>query len=283
VGDIAAVLDNTGNPKAETSEREKRVIVDVTIMPDATESVSFPAHMEEFERTINFSFVHKALLIRAMTHASGSRAGENNEMMEFYGDAVLQLLVTHALIVESAKSESPLYGANEGMLTFARSTLGSRPQLAALGRKLTVPDHLIVRNVHAISERVIANATEALIAAVQMDAGMGACELFLQEHLFGNMHEYIGHAIKSNWKNRLQWHSQSNTHTNPVYTIVNRSGEAHDSTFTVAVTILGNEAGRGQGKTRKQAEQAAARQAIDTMGWEGEHRTVESRYLQTKP
>ena len=199
------------------------------------------------------------LLRRALTHRSAG--GPNNERLEFLGDALVNLLIADVL---HARSER----ADEGMLTRARAQLVRESALADVARSLDLGERLLLGPGELKSggfrrESILADALEALVGAIYLDAGFEACRAVVLpwfEPLLARLE--IG-RIEKDPKTRLQEWLQGRQHALPEYRLAATEGEEHDKTFLVVCLVphLGLEA-EGAGGSRRQAEQNAAANAL---------------------
>jgi len=242
----------------------------VSLMSSSDSTQRHHAIVPMFEKKIGYAFHDRDLLQRALTHASGAvENSQSNEVLEFFGDAVLQLIVTEALLQESVRPGSILKRANEGVLTFSRSALVSKTHLAGVAEKLEIGRHMIVGNgMTTFSQKSIADATEAVIGAVHIDGGIHNSRSFVREHVLYDMEGAIKKAVQANSKSRLQWAAQMIKGCHPEYKIDSESGPDHDKFFEVTVYIGGEAVGKGSGKSKKGAEHGAALNAIAHLGWE---------------
>ena len=215
------------------------------------------------EKVLGHQFKDKELLIRALTHRSyaNEHRKENrrdNEKLEFLGDAVLDLAVGHMLMARYPK-------LREGQLSVTRSQVVSEHGLSTLARELGLGDWLYLgkgelKSGGRFKASILADALEAVIAAVYLDAGFTAVwELVarLFEKGIGSVEETGFYDFKT----RLQELAQSRLKATPRYRVVATSGPDHAKQFEVAVEIAGREWGRGQGASKKRAEQYAAANA----------------------
>ena len=201
-------------------------------------------NLEEFERKIAYTFSDKNLLILALTHSSYANetkkgSHENNERLEFLGDAVLDMVVSEYMYRHFPKMP-------EGELTKLRAAVVCEGSLAELSRKL-------------------ADAFEAIIGAICMDGGMEA----VTKYIMGFMEERI-ESTKSNFrsldcKTHLQEVIQKNSKVPLKYAIVDEHGPDHNKVFVAEVTHDGAVLGKGSGKSKKEAEQNAANDALERM------------------
>jgi ribonuclease-3 len=221
--------------------------------------------LSELERSIGYRFGKKELLLEAVTHKSfvhesGDGNDRDNQRLEFFGDAVLGFFV-------SAKLLERFPGWGEGELSKVRASLVNEKTLAQLAGEIVLGKFLrLGRGEEKTGGReknsVLADAYEALVAAVYLDGGAAAAEGLVEKHFGPLMSEASGRFGGKDYKTRLQEIIQEIQGKPPRYVLENESGPPHDRVFTVAV-FAGEECmGKGLGKSKKQAEQAAAREAL---------------------
>jgi ribonuclease-3 len=223
-----------------------------------------PAELERLQDALGCRFADIALLRLALTHPSvahelGTRL-EHNQRLEFLGDSVLELVLTHELYRR-------FRGAGEGALTKARARLVNRRSLAERARRLELGRYLWISRGEETSggrdrSSALADAFEAVIGAVFLDGGVESARglvlrLFEAELAAIALHEDVGNP-KGELQERLQAHSVEPPH----YQVEGTTGPDHDRLFECAVYHGGIELGRGQGKSKKEAEAAAARSAL---------------------
>jgi len=208
------------------------------------------------------TFSDPALLRQALTHASSTaEAGTDNERLEFLGDAVLGLVICEHLYRSAPE-------ADEGELTEVKSAVVSRAALAREARRLGLQEHLILGGGigrKALPASVLANAIEAIVGAIHLDGGLEAARRFVLDHL-GNLVEACrARARAHNHKSELQEIAQKRYRSGPEYRLVESHGPEHAKRFIVAVAIAGTELGSGSGASKKEAEQEAARAALEAI------------------
>jgi ribonuclease-3 len=215
--------------------------------------------LNALQQRLGLRFSQPALLTRALTHRSAG--AEHNERLEFLGDAVLQTAVSALLYERFA-------GSDEGDLTRVRAHLVREESLARVALSVGLPEVLRLsegeaRGGGAQRPSILADALEALIGAAFLDGGFGVAQALVQR-LFG---EVIGGTAIDSWskdaKTELQEWLQARKISVPVYRIVATRGQSHAQTFDVecAVPALGL-AESGEGKSRRAAEQDAARRLL---------------------
>ncbi|MBS0444596.1 MAG: ribonuclease III [Proteobacteria bacterium] len=218
--------------------------------------------LEDLQRRIGHSFRDERLLVRALTHRSFG--ADHNERLEFLGDAVLSLAVSGLLFERFA-------GSDEGDLTRVRAHLVREDSLHRVALQIGLPDALRLgegeaRGGGAQRASILADALEAIIGAAFLDGGFEAARA-LVKGLFG---EVIATTEAANWskdaKTELQEWLQARKLPVPAYRIIATRGQAHAQTFEVecAVPAL-NLAESGEGRSRRVAEQEAARRMLDAL------------------
>ncbi len=219
---------------------------------------------------LGHDFADPGLLVEALTHRSycAEHAGTpSNERLEFLGDAVLGLVVTDQLFhVEGALPE--------GELAMARAAVVSTEALAQVAVDLDLGRHLrLGKGEDATGGRakrsILADATEALFGAVYVDAGIEAARSVILPLVAERLADAVALPGEADHKTRLQEASARRFGQVPRYE-VSGTGPDHDREFTAVVRIGGTERGRGTGKSKKEAEQAAAREAFRSLRGEPE-------------
>lgn len=203
------------------------------------------------------------LLRIALTHRSflGETSGFlSNERLEFLGDSVLGLVVAQWLY--QRMTEWP-----EGELSKAKAVAVSGPSLADAARRLGVQDYLLLSTGERMSggrnrASILSNTYEAIVAVIYLDQGLEAAREFITRTLAHVLAEIDAGVHLRDHKSRLQQIVQGRNKVTPRYIVIEKSGADHDKTFTVQVEVSGNVVGQGTGKSKKQAEQAAAEQAL---------------------
>jgi ribonuclease III len=257
--------------------------------PEASET-RVKADLSELESALGHAFVRPQLLICALTHrslaneraqgialqASGEPAAgeESNERLEFLGDAVLGLVVAEALFVSHPEWR-------EGELTRVRSLLVSRQHMAQVANEIGLGKHLRLsrgeeRSGLRSKSTVLSNTMEAVMGALFLDGGLDPVRAFVGRQVMGQAAERLALELRSgdalgNYKSALQERLQASHAGAPVYRLKSESGPDHHKRFLVEVRLKG-EAGqpgkflaRGMGRTKKYAEQDAARRALDRL------------------
>ena len=222
--------------------------------------------MTELERRLGYTFHDSRLLETALTHSSyaNERAGlHSNERLEFLGDSVLGFC--------AAKTIFSLYpDMPEGEMTRLRAELVCEASLHAVAREIGLgPSIRLGRNEECNGGRqrvsILADAVEAVIAAVHLDGGLEPAESFIEKNILRDL-EAGRRPVRTDYKTQLQELLQKEGGAAPVYAIVGESGPDHAKTFTARVELHDGAFAEGAGKSKKEAEQAAARAALALLG-----------------
>jgi ribonuclease-3 len=222
------------------------------------------------EERIGYKFRNSLLLAEALTHPSlGHEAQRHHfdyQRLEFLGDAVLQLVITEYLF-RHFRIEA------EGQLTKLRSRLVSREALRTHAAVLDLGRYILMGRGEESSggrERTstLADAFEALIGAIYLDGGLDAARSFILAQMRGDLEQLAITPVDINPKGHLQELLQSISPRSPVYELVSQSGPEHEKTFVSQVMWEGMILGQGSGRSKKQAETAAALEAMQLKRWE---------------
>jgi len=224
--------------------------------------------MTSFEGKIKYTFKNKALLTEALTHSSFTSAKTriSNERLEFLGDSVLSLIVSEYLFGQL--TETP-----EGQLTKLRAGIVCEQSLYGFANEISLGAELYLgkgeeQNGGRQRKSILADAFEALIAAIFLDGGLEEARKFLLPFLPSKEKLTCGKPLLRDFKTVLQEIIQQNPDEKPNYTLDSESGEAHNKTFTASVFLNGKKLGTGTGRSKKEAEQNAAGAAIKALGYE---------------
>ena len=219
--------------------------------------------MKQLEKNIGYHFRDKNLLKTAVTHSSFANENRGglayNERLEFLGDAVLQLITSEKLFKENP--DMP-----EGRMSKQRAALVCEDALAGYSHEINLGDFMLLgKGEEATGGRnrpsILADAFEALIGAIFLDGGMDNAKRFVRRFLDA------AHASLKDYKTLLQEIIQKNPGERLSYVVIGESGPDHDKVFNVEVHLNSNVIGKGTGKSKKQAEQAAAKEALALMGF----------------
>jgi ribonuclease-3 len=212
------------------------------------------------EERLGHAFADRELLLSALTHASNKlEAGRSNERLEFLGDAVLGTIVSRILFDEHPDFE-------EGRMTKARAQIVSRRSIAEIGQKLSLHEFVVVGKMFAtrshIASSVLSNAVEAIVAAIYLDGGMAAATAFVERHFRGVIEHAASEPGGRDWKSLLGQWVQANAQPSPKYVVLSTAGADHSRTFELCVAIGKRRFQPSFGRSKKEAEQRAARAAL---------------------
>jgi ribonuclease-3 len=224
--------------------------------------------LSDLESRLGYTFKNRQYLLEATTHRSYARGVRNDEVdsyerMEFLGDSVLGLVVTSHLYRKYK-------GHREGNLTKIKATLVNERSLAQVARRIGLGQFVLLspeeeqgggRN----RKSILADACEALFGAVYLDGGLKHASALVHRVIIDHMDLFLDDAGQINYKGELLEHYQSQGLGMPRYELTSEKGSDHDKVFAVHVKLEGKVIGRGQGKSKKSAEQDAAREALDTL------------------
>ncbi len=229
-----------------------------------------PKDFEAFEKSIGITFKDKQLLQRAFTHRSylnehRSEASEHNERLEFLGDAVLELIATHFLY-----EKFPTH--TEGDLTAFRASLVNAVTLGDVANSIGMNDYLLLsrgesRDKGRARSVLLANAIEALVGAIYLDQGYDTARVFIEKYVFPKLDEIVQKKLWRDSKSVLQERAQEMLGATPYYSVMSESGPDHDKQFVVGVYVKEALLAQGSGKSKQEAEQDAARNALEEKGW----------------
>jgi ribonuclease-3 len=219
------------------------------------------------EAKLGYTFQDTLLLERALTHKSylneNPAVGRgDNERLEFLGDAVLGLVIGHLLM-------DRFPNLREGELSMTRAQIVSEPTLADVAAEIGLGEWLFLgRGEEQTGGRrkpsLLADAMEAVVGAVYLDSGFSAGHAVVAR-LFASRIERVASPGTTDFKTRLQERAQALRRETPRYTVTGEHGPDHDKVFEVAVLLGGREVARAGGKSKKEAEQRAAEQALSLL------------------
>lgn len=220
------------------------------------------------EEAIGYAFADKRLLDTALKHRSYvySHDGtgiDSNERLEFLGDAVVDLVVTHALYRRFPERR-------EGELTQAKSLIVSKTVLTEKAHALGLGSHILLSQEEESAggrrrTSIVSDAFEALVGAIYLDGGLVAADAFLKRSLLDDLEKLLANDDYLNFKSMLLEHIQSQRKGQPEYCLHAEEGPDHLKTFIVEVKVHGRTLARGEGRSKKQAEQRAAKEALRSL------------------
>ena len=227
---------------------------------------NFPLPVESLEKAIGYQFKNKNLIKTALTHSSYAYEQKShkivcecNERLEFLGDSVLSLVVSEYLFERFSQKA-------EGELTKTRASLVCTRSLSSFANKIQLGNYLYLGKGEEASGRtnvkILENAFEALLASIYIDSNSKeTVSKFLIPIIEGELSS-SGSDLNHDYKTTLQQFIQSLGNDRIQYVCVNEEGPDHDKTFEVEVKINSNVVGKGRGKTKREAEQYAAKEAL---------------------
>ncbi len=220
-----------------------------------------------FERIINYRPRKWKLFFQALLHRSFlqfmEEEWESNERLEFLGDAILNFIVAEYLFAYFPALE-------EGDLTKLRSRLVNRRSLAQKSKELSLSDFLLIsssaaQSIDSGSESIIADAFEAIIGALYLDGGLEPAKNFICKNLLGNPESLNLALTDDNYKSALLEYAQARSLGIPRYSVIREEGPEHERRFTMEVYIGPKSLGTGTGRSKKEAEQSAAENAMKNL------------------
>jgi ribonuclease III len=224
----------------------------------------------QFERKVGIAFSDKDLLQQAFTHRSYLNENrrqklEHNERLEFLGDAVLELVVTEFLFEKYPNKP-------EGELTSYRSALVNTSTLSMVATGLSMGEYLLLSRGEAkdtgrARQYLLANTLEAIIGALYLDQGYKAAQKFIAAHILPLTDEIVTKGLFQDAKSGFQEKAQEMVSITPSYKTTREEGPDHDKHFTVGVFLENEKVAEGKGHSKQEAEQVAARLALEKKGW----------------
>jgi ribonuclease-3 len=225
----------------------------------------------KFEKKLNLKFKNKDLLIQAFCHRSYLNENpdfylDNNERLEFLGDAVLELVVTEDLYKKYPKKA-------EGELTNWRAALVNAKMLSDVAREMDFNDFLLLskgetKEMGKARQYILANTFEALIGSIYMDSGYKACADFIKKYLMVKLPEIIEKGLFRDSKSRFQEETQERVGITPTYKVLKEWGPDHAKQFIIGVFLNDELVAQGEGSSKQEAEEEAARNGLETKGWQ---------------
>ena len=224
------------------------------------------ATLKVLEDRLGYRFKEITWLDQALTHKSFIYETNHpektaNEVLEFLGDSVLNLAVSFLLFLKFAD-------AQEGTLSMLRSQLVKRSSLASLSKELQLEGYLLLGKSQQLNggmqkSSILANTYEALVGAIFMDSGFDQALDIIKGHFETYLQTNTPSELFNDFKSLLQIYSQQFHGVSPQYRMMNESGPDHDKSFQASVMIGDEVKGLGWGKSKKEAEQEAAKDALE--------------------
>lgn len=225
----------------------------------------------KLEKKLGIKFKNKDYLIQAFCHRSYLNENpkfhlEHNERLEFLGDAVLELVVTEYLYQNYPKKP-------EGELTNWRAALVNAKMLSKLAEDLAFNDFLLLSRGEAkemgkARQYILADALEAFIGSLYLDQGYQPCKDFLQQHLIKKLPHIIAKELFKDAKSRFQEEAQERVKITPEYKVIEEWGPDHAKHFIIGVFLEKRLAAKGEGSSKQEAEEEAAKNALAAKGWQ---------------
>lgn len=224
----------------------------------------------KLEKKINLNFKNKDLLVQAFCHRSYLNEKpefklDHNERLEFLGDAVLELVVTEYLYQNYPQKP-------EGELTSWRAALVNAENLSKVAQSLGFSDFLLLskgetKTLGKARKYILADAFEALIGAIFLDLGYKICQDFIEQVIIKELPHIIEAGLFRDAKSCFQEEAQERIRITPIYKVLDGWGPDHAKHFIVGVFLGENLVAKGEGFSKQEAEQDAAKKGLETKGW----------------
>ena len=229
----------------------------------------FEDKISRLEGKIGFQFKNKDLLLQALTHRSYLNENtkwhlDHNERLEFLGDAVLELIVTEFLYNN--------YPNPEGELTNWRAALVNANMLAKIAGDFDLNDFILLsrgeaKDIGRARQYILANGVEALIGSLYLDQGYESCRQFITQFVLKELPNIIENRLYRDPKSLFQEYAQEHVGVTPTYEVIEEWGPDHARNFKIGVFLEKEMAGSGQGPSKQEAQQEAAKDALVKKGW----------------
>lgn len=227
--------------------------------------------LKEFQKILGIEFNKLELLNTALTHSSYANQfsltyNDHNERLEFLGDSVLSMVISEYLYKKFKTKQ-------EGKLTRIRAGVVCESSLAEVSRRLMINKYIKIGKGEELSggrekDSLLADACEAVIAAIYLDSGLENARQFVLNNLADKIDKISNNYNYRDYKSKLQEYVQGNSLAVIKYTVSNESGPPHDKTFEVEIYLDNKCFGKGKGKSKKEAEQNSAKEALIALGVE---------------
>lgn len=225
--------------------------------------------VKKFQEKFQYHFTDASLIVTAFKHRSYLNVSNedrtaSNERLEFLGDAVLDLVITQYLFEKFPKR-------TEGQLSKIKSVLVSQPVLAEIASNLMLGDMILINKGEEKTggrqrRSLLSDTFEAIVGAIYIDKGLDTARDFIYQHLLSHFKSIVQRELFKNYKSILLEYAQSQYGKLPEYKVLEEYGPDHDKRFVIAVYLDGTEIGKGNGKSKKIAEQEAAKYAMQQLG-----------------
>ena len=224
----------------------------------------------KFEKTTGIIFHDKKMLEQAFIHRSYINENNglkfsHNERLEFLGDAVLELVVTSYLYTKYPDRD-------EGELTAYRSALVNAVIIGEVASALGMNEYLLLskgeaKDIGKARSYILANTYEAYVGAVYLDQGYEIAEQFIAKTLFDKIDTIVAKKLWRDAKSLVQEKAQEYINITPSYKVIGETGPDHDKHFTIGIFFGDEKIAEGKGHSKQEAEQGAARNALESKGW----------------
>ncbi len=234
-------------------------------------------NLELLESRLGHTFADKSVILQALTHRSylnehADFAHPHNERLEFLGDAVLELVVTEYLYTH--------YGNPEGELTNWRAALVNAKTLAGIATQLQFEDFLLMSKGEARDKNskarmyILANAIEAIIGAIYLDAKYDGASRFVHEHILTHLEFILQNELHIDPKSKFQETAQEMLGITPSYKVLEEKGPDHNKEFTVGVFLGRDQVAVGKGTSKQEAQVSAAQAGLVAKGWDAPSKPI---------
>ncbi|MCR4434411.1 MAG: ribonuclease III [Clostridiales bacterium] len=221
--------------------------------------------INEYERAIGYTFKDKNNAILALTHSSYANENRHekltsNERLEFLGDAVLNIIISESIYKRYS-------GLDEGEMTKIRANIVCEASLVQCANKIELGKYLLLGKGEEMTGgrnriSILSDAFEALIGAIYLDGGMKSARKFIHSQMKQLLEDSLKGNIFMDYKSQLQEYVQKDGEKKITYEIIEQKGPDHNKVFVSQVKIVDKVMGQGEGKSKKEAEQNAAKSAI---------------------
>lgn len=223
-----------------------------------------------FEKKLGLKFKDKDLLTQAFVHRSYLNENpdfklNHNERLEFLGDAVLELVVTEELYKQFPEKA-------EGELTNWRASLVNAKMLTSTAEELGFNEYLLLsrgetKEMGKARQYILANTFEALMGAIYLDSGYETADKFIKKYLMNKLSEIIETGAYKDAKSQFQEEAQDRLSITPAYKVIKEWGPDHQKQFIVGVFLGEEKAAEGEGSSKQEAEERAAKEGLKEKGW----------------
>ena len=230
--------------------------------------------IKDLEKILAVNFDNHNILLQALTHRSyinenKSQKLSHNERLEFLGDAVLELVVTEFLYTKFPDKA-------EGELTAFRASLVNTYTLSEASEKLRLNDFILLskgesKDTGRARQYILANTFEAIVGAIYLDKGFKKARDFIADNLFDLIDNIIEKRLWQDAKSLFQELAQDKVGITPLYKTIKEQGPDHNKLFTIGVYLEEELVATGDGQSKQEAEQEAARNAIDKKNWDNDN------------